>query len=161
MSDEVNMIQTLRKFRGGASPSKFGGGASLETFSKEAKLKKITLYIWKIVVVDPFCKLWNECPRQLFFVVANLATFLKAVLFYYFVFSLLFWATFSANYTYFNSRSVCKLCWLPFHTTFMQIVLLENFFKNCLSGYLFHLKLSRQITLLQVVVEDKIVCKNF
>ena len=155
------MIQTLRKFRGGARPSKFGGGASLETFSKEAQLKKITLYIWKIVVVDPFCKLWNECPRQLFFVVANLATFLKAVLFYYFVFSLLFWATFSANYTYFNSRSVCKLCWLPFHTTFMQIVLLENFFKNCLSGYLFHLKLSRQITLLQVVVEDKIVCKNF
>ena len=155
------MIQTLRKFRGGGRPSKFGGGASLETFSKEAKLKKITLYIWKIVVVDPFCKLWNECPRQLFFVVANLATFLKAVLFYYFVFSLLFWATFSANYTYFNSRSVCKLCWLPFHTTFMQIVLLENFFKNCLSGYLFHLKLSRQITLLQVVVEDKIVCKNF
>ena len=33
------MIQTLRKFMGGARPSKFGG-ASLETFSGEAQLKK-------------------------------------------------------------------------------------------------------------------------
>ena len=28
MSGEVNMIPTLRKIRGGASPSKFGGGQS-------------------------------------------------------------------------------------------------------------------------------------
>ena len=43
MSDEVNMIQTLRKFRGGASPSKFGGGQSRDIF-RGVPVKKITLY---------------------------------------------------------------------------------------------------------------------
>ena len=40
MSGEVNMIPTLRQFRGGASPSKFRGGQS----RGEAQLKKNTLY---------------------------------------------------------------------------------------------------------------------
>ena len=39
MSGEVNMIQTLRKFRGGPDQANLGG-ASLETFSGEAQLKK-------------------------------------------------------------------------------------------------------------------------
>ena len=43
MSDEVNMIQTLRKFRGGASPSKFGRGQSRDIF-RGVPVKKNTLY---------------------------------------------------------------------------------------------------------------------
>ena len=39
MSGEVNMIPTLRQFRGGQSKQIWGGG-SLETFSGEAQLKK-------------------------------------------------------------------------------------------------------------------------
>ena len=39
MSGEVNMIQTLRKFRGGPDQANLGG-ASLETFSGEGQLKK-------------------------------------------------------------------------------------------------------------------------
>ena len=39
MSGEVNMIQTLRKFRGGQT-KQIWGGASLETFSGESQLKK-------------------------------------------------------------------------------------------------------------------------
>ena len=44
MSGEVNMIPTLRKFRGGASPSKFGGGQSRYIF-RGGPVKKITLYM--------------------------------------------------------------------------------------------------------------------
>ena len=39
MSGEVNMIPTLRKFRGGPVQANLGG-ASLETFSGEGQLKK-------------------------------------------------------------------------------------------------------------------------
>ena len=39
MSGEVNVIPTLRKFRGGPVEA-FLGGASLETFSGEGQLKK-------------------------------------------------------------------------------------------------------------------------
>ena len=52
MSDEVNMIQTLRKFRGGLVQANLGG-ASLETFSGESQLKKspciiplVSQYLW-------------------------------------------------------------------------------------------------------------------
>ena len=38
------MIQTLRKFRGGGRPSKFGGGQSREIF-RGGPVKKITLYL--------------------------------------------------------------------------------------------------------------------
>ena len=39
MSGELNMIQTLRKFRGGQT-KQIWGGASLEKFSGEAQLEK-------------------------------------------------------------------------------------------------------------------------
>ena len=42
------MIQTLRKFRGGARPSKFGGGQSREIF-RGGPVKKITLYFLFII----------------------------------------------------------------------------------------------------------------
>ena len=52
MSGEVNMIQTLRIFRGGQT-KQIWGGASLETFSGESQLKKspciiplVSQYLW-------------------------------------------------------------------------------------------------------------------
>ena len=61
MSGEVNMIQTLRKFRGGPDQANLGG-ASLETFLGEAQLKKspcnicrcldeLNLVEWTIVIM--------------------------------------------------------------------------------------------------------------
>ena len=48
MSGEVNMIPTLRKFRGGPVQANLGG-ASLETFSGEGQLKKSPC---KLVLLD-------------------------------------------------------------------------------------------------------------
>ena len=43
MSGEVNMIATLRKFRGGASPSNFGGGGGGAESRGEGPIEKTTL----------------------------------------------------------------------------------------------------------------------
>ena len=45
MSGEVNMIQTLRKFRGGPDQANLGGGQSRDIF-RGGPVKKITLYVF-------------------------------------------------------------------------------------------------------------------
>ena len=83
MSGEVNMIPTLRKFRGGPVQANLGG-ASLETFSGEGQLKKSpcmkaslsiilvekSAFKFKFHIFTALCRFWSfvhELLTMIFF----------------------------------------------------------------------------------------------